>query len=84
MTPIAFPKAERLDLAARLRALLAEEFEVELSGLQTEMLVDRLAETLGPAFYNRGVADARDVLAARVEDLTETLYGLERSLPGVR
>ena len=64
--------------AARLRAVLAEELDVEIGGLQAEMLLDRLAADLGPVFYNRALADARAIVAARAEDLDEALYGLER------
>ncbi|MFJ6024151.1 DUF2164 domain-containing protein [Brevundimonas sp. NPDC092305] len=64
--------------AARLRAVLAEELDVEIGGLQAEMLLDRLAADLGPVFYNRALTDARAIVAARAEDLDEALYGLER------
>lgn len=79
MKPIELSPEARRAAAEALRDWLREELDVEAGGLQAEMLVDHVAATLGPVFYNRGVADARVVVAARAEDMDEALYGLERS-----
>lgn len=78
MKPIDLSREARAAAAARLQAWLKDELDQEVGGLQAEMLLDELAAELGPLFYNRGVADARAVVAARAEDLDEALYGLER------
>lgn len=76
--PIELPKEARQAVAARLRALLQEELDVEVGALQAEMLLDLFARDLGSVFYNRALADARAVIAAKAEDMDEALYGLER------
>jgi uncharacterized protein (DUF2164 family) len=42
------------------------------------MLLDFIAREVGPVFYNRGLYDAQAVLAARIEDVNEAIYGLEK------
>lgn len=79
MKPIELSPEGRRAAAESLRVWLRDELDVEAGGLQAEMLVDHIAATLGPVFYNRGVADARAVVAARAGDTDEALYGLERA-----
>ena len=79
MRPIELSPDARRAAADALRLWLRDELDVETGGLQAEMLVDHIAATLGPVFYNRGVADARAVVAARTEATDEALYGLERA-----
>lgn len=64
--------------AARLRAVLQDELEVEVGALQAELLLYQLIRDLGPVIYNRALADARAVIAAKAEDMDEALYGLQR------
>ena len=79
MKPIELSPEARRAAADTLRRWLRDELDVEAGGLQAEMLVDHVAATLGPVFYNRGVADARAVVASRAESTDEALYGLERT-----
>ena len=78
MKPVELTREARTAAATRLQAWLKDELDQEVGGLQAGMLLGELAAELGPLFYNRGVADARAVVAARAEDLDEALYGLER------
>jgi len=79
MKPIKFSREETEDITAKLRAYFRDELEIELAGLPAEMLLDFLSREIGPFFYNRGLYDARAVVTAKVEDITEAIYGLERS-----
>lgn len=76
--PVELSKEARQAAAAQLRAVLQEELEVDVGALQAEMVLDRIARDLGLVFYNRALADARAVIAAKAEDMDEALYGLER------
>ena len=77
-TPIALTPEERRAAAARLRALLAEQLDVEIGGLEAEALLDGLAKEVGAVFYNRALADARAVVAAKAEDIDDALHALDR------
>lgn len=79
MKPIELSPEARRAAAESLRLWLRDELDVEAGGLQAEILVDHVAATLGPVFYNRGVADARAVVAGRSEATDEALCGLERA-----
>ncbi len=76
--PVELSKEARQAAAAQLCAVLQEELEVEVGALQAEVVLDRIARDLGSVFYNRALADARAVIAAKAEDMDEALYGLER------
>ena len=79
MKPITFSREETADIVAKLRVHFRDELEAELAALPAEMLLDFLGREIGPFFYNRGLHDARAVVTAKVEDITEAIYGLERA-----
>lgn len=74
-------KDDRLALARALRGHLKAELDVEIGGLDAELLLDFMAERLGPRFYNQGLRDAATALAKRMDVLTEALEELERPVP---
>jgi uncharacterized protein (DUF2164 family) len=76
-----FSKAEAADLLPRLKAFLRDELDIEVGDLQASMLLDFMARDLGHAIYNRGLYDAQAVIAARVEEISEAIAGLERHPP---
>ncbi len=81
MKPITFSREETADIVAKLRVYFRDELDTELAALPAEMLLDFLGREIGPFFYNRGLHDARAVVTAKVEDLAEAIYGLERAGP---
>ena len=78
MKAIVFSREETGDITAKLRAYFRDELETDLAALPAEMLLDFLGREIGPFFYNRGLYDAQAVVTARVEDIAEAIYGLER------
>ncbi|WP_339328413.1 DUF2164 family protein [Luteimonas aquatica] len=42
------------------------------------MLLDFLAEEIGGYFYNRGLYDAQALVSAKMDDLSDAIYQLER------
>lgn len=72
---------DRRRLATGLRAWLSEELDLDITGLQAEMLLDEVTRRLGPAVYNQALYDAQTLLAARIEALGEDLLSLERPVP---
>lgn len=76
--PIELSREARQAASAGLRKVLVEELELEIGPLQAEMILDRLVLDLGPVIYNRALADARAVIAAKAEDMDEAVYGLQR------
>ncbi|SDU23082.1 DUF2164 domain-containing protein [Stappia sp. ES.058] len=76
-----FDKAETEVLVERLRALLADELDMELGGLEADALFALIARDIGSAFYNRGLHDARAAISARMDEVSEVVYALERVSP---
>ncbi|MFZ4606231.1 MAG: DUF2164 domain-containing protein [Caulobacter sp.] len=77
----ALEKEDRPQLGRKLRAYLKDELDLEIGGLDAELLLDMLCERIGPRFYNQGLRDAATALAKRMDVLTEALEELERPLP---
>ncbi|HTI66443.1 MAG TPA: DUF2164 family protein [Caulobacteraceae bacterium] len=81
MARIAFDKQTRDDLARRLGVHLKDEFGVEVGTFESLDLVDFLAETLGPYFYNQGLYDAGAVIKGRFDGVIEAVEAIEKPLP---
>ena len=78
MSKIELPK-EAADAAAKaLSKYLKAELDVEVGGFDAVFLVDFITEHLGPHYYNQGLTDAQVVLAKKVEEISEALYGIEK------
>jgi uncharacterized protein (DUF2164 family) len=78
MKPIVFSKEETRAIVGQLQTYFRDELDQELGGLPAQMLLDFIAATIGRQFYNRGIYDAQAVVAARAEDISEAILGLER------
>jgi uncharacterized protein (DUF2164 family) len=78
MARIEFDRATREDLARRLVRRLREELDLEVAPMDGQRLLDLLAESLGPAWYNQGLRDAQAAVQARVDDIAEAIAGLEQ------
>lgn len=78
MKPIDFSREDREALKNRLAAYLAEEFDVEVGGLQADLMLDFLAHEIAPAVYNQALLDAKALVSARLDDVLESLHSLER------
>jgi uncharacterized protein (DUF2164 family) len=77
MPKVELPKDVRDALARALSKYLKEEHDVEVEGFDAVFLLDFLCETLGPHFYNQGLADARAVLAKKLEEVDDAVWQLE-------
>ena len=80
MAKIAFDKPTRDLLSRQLMRHLKDELDLEVDPVDAGGLVDFLSETLGPHFYNQGLADAQAAIKARAELIVEAIYDLEQPL----
>jgi uncharacterized protein (DUF2164 family) len=78
MSKIELPKDTREALARALAKYLKDELDVEVEGFDAVFLLDFLIETMGPHFYNQGLADARAVVGRKVEELDDAVWQLEK------
>jgi uncharacterized protein (DUF2164 family) len=81
MKRIDFDKRTREALARRLADRLRSELDVEIAPMDSERLLDIVAETTGAQFYNQGLYDARDLIRERAQVMAEAIEDLERTPP---
>jgi len=75
---IQLDKPVRDALARAVTAYLKDELDVEIGGMDALLLLDFLAERLGPHYYNQALHDAQALLQAKLEALGEGFYELEK------
>ena len=80
MKDLKLEKQQKTDMVLALRHYLTQELDVEIGALQVEILVDHLAEVIGPVFYNKGLRDAHEAVLQRMEYATADIDLLERSV----
>ncbi len=81
MKDLKLEKQQKTDMVLALRHYLTQELDVEIGSLQVEILVDHLAEVIGPVFYNKGLRDAHEAVLQRMEYAAADIDLLERSIP---
>lgn len=69
---------QRDEAAHKIREWLSVEQDLELGRLPAEMLVDFIEQQVGKHYYNQGLRDAETLIRAKVEDVSDALYGMER------
>ena len=78
MVDVVIDKQQKIVMVSTTRAFLADELDHDIGTLQAEMLIDRLAEVLGPVFSNQGLRDAHDAVRRRMEDAAADIDVLEK------
>jgi len=79
MPEIELNKVTRTDAIASLRRYAEENFAEPLGDLPANLLLDYILEEIGPAIYNKAIADAQSRLQLRVADLHGELFAKEFS-----
>lgn len=77
MADIALDKDVREAALSKLSLYLRDELDRPVSGLEAGFLLDFLAKTLGPAFYNQGVRDAQALMLQKLDDV---VYEIEKPI----
>jgi len=80
MSKIELSKETRVLLARKLAKHLKSENDVDLGGFEAEFLLDYIAETLGPYFYNQGLEDAQAIFREKMEAVSDALYVIEKPI----
>jgi len=76
MTAIELEKLQRADAIASLQRYFEENLD-PIGDMPAGLLLNFILEEIGPAIYNRAVADAQARLQLRLADLTGELYADE-------
>ena len=78
MASIEFSREEKEIIAGKIQLYFSEELDQEIGQFDAEFLLDFFAEEIGPYFYNRGLYDAQTVMEARLADISDALYEIEK------
>ncbi|MGA8671377.1 MAG: DUF2164 domain-containing protein [Terracidiphilus sp.] len=77
MMTIELSKQARAEAVASIQRYFREELPKPIGELPAGLLLNFILEEIGPAIYNRAIADAQARLAGRVADLNGELYADE-------
>lgn len=78
MARIELEKPVREALVRALSRYLKDELDVEVGGMDALLLLDFISEKMGPHFYNQGLADAQAILQAKLEQISDAIYEIEK------
>ena len=84
MAKIEFSKAEKELIIRKVQMYFREELDQDIGQFDAEFLLDFFAEEVGAYFYNRGLRDAQAVIEAKVADINDALYEIEKPTEFVR
>jgi uncharacterized protein (DUF2164 family) len=77
MTTIEIPKQVRANAIASIQRYFQENMAEPIGDLPAGLLLGFFIEEVGPAIYNRAIADAQAHMHQRVSDLDGELYADE-------
>jgi uncharacterized protein (DUF2164 family) len=77
MVTIELSKQVRVEAIASIQRYFRDEMPEPIGELPAGLLLNFFIEEIGPAIYNKAIADAQARLAGRVSDLNGELYADE-------
>lgn len=78
MSDISFPAEEKEIIVEKIQTYFEEELDRDIGRFDAQFLLDFFAAEIGPYFYNRGLLDARAVLARKLESISDEIDALEK------
>ena len=72
--PLTLPDGARKQAVASIQRFFREEMDQEIGDLKASLVLDYFLTELGPAVYNKAVADATAFFAERAADLGALAY----------
>ncbi|HEY7775791.1 MAG TPA: DUF2164 domain-containing protein [Kineobactrum sp.] len=78
MSAVKFSDAEKEQIVSKVKGYFREELDQDIGSFEAEFLIDFFTRELGAHFYNRGLYDAQTVLAAKLEELGDSILELEK------
>ena len=79
MEIIKFSSEEKDLIVRKIKLYFSEELKQQIGSFDAEFLLDFFAQEIGAYFYNRGLYDAQALLAAKLEDIQDSIHQLEQA-----
>lgn len=80
MSKIEFSKEEKQQLIPMLQQYLKDELDCEAGSFEAEFLLDFFNNKLGGYIYNRALADVHALLNQQIENMSDSIYDLEKQV----
>lgn len=84
MSDLKLDKDTRTRLNQQIRQYLSDELDFDIGNMEADFLIDFLTKSLGASFYNLGLKDAQALIARKMDDINDELYGMEQPDDPVR
>ncbi|EEE46860.1 DUF2164 domain-containing protein [Roseibium alexandrii] len=78
MPDLKLDKDTRARLNEQIRQYLSDELDTDIGNMEADFLIDFLSGSLGASFYNLGLKDAQALIARKMDDINDELYGMEQ------
>lgn len=78
MAEVKLDDSIKVEVVAKLQKYFAEELQQEIGSFDAEFLLDFFSEKVGAYYYNQGLADALRSFEAKMEDVGDLIYQLEK------
>lgn len=78
MAEIEFSKEEKEVIVKKIQLFFREELDREIGQFDAQFLLDFFSKEIGAFFYNRGLYDAQAILSHRIEEISDTIFELEK------
>jgi uncharacterized protein (DUF2164 family) len=73
MSAIKFSPTETEQLVAKIQNYFTGELDQDIGQFDAEFLLDFFSKEIGAHFYNRGLSDAQNVIATKLEHINEMI-----------
>ncbi|MFN3132837.1 DUF2164 domain-containing protein [Roseibium sp.] len=84
MPDLKLDKDTRARLNQQIRKYLSDELDTDIGNMEADFLIDFLTKSFGASFYNLGLKDAQTLIARKMDDINDELYGMEQPDDPVR
>lgn len=84
MPIIEFSREEKDQIIPLIQKYLKEELDCEAGCFDAEFLLDFFSKEIGGFMYNRALTDVHALLDNQLETIAESIYELEKAVPGFR
>ena len=77
MATVEFTAQEKSVLVEKLKTYFRDELDQDIGQFDAEFLLDFMSREIGAYHYNKGLKDAQDAFASRVDNIMDAIYELE-------
>ncbi|MBA6264121.1 MAG: DUF2164 domain-containing protein [Colwellia sp.] len=78
MSEIKFTSVQKELLIHKLQQYFSTELDQDLAQFDADFLLDFFTKEMGNHFYNQGIYDAQQLLAEKLDDITDEMFQLEK------